>query len=279
MKIGAIIQARTSSTRLPGKVLKTLPYNSNVTVLEQVIRRVKKADSIDEIIVATTVQEDDQAIVDIAKTEDVRWFRGSVENVLERFFLAARENKLDIIVRITSDCPCIDWEIIDTLVKKHLRYKADYTSNTLERTYPHGLDAEVISFQAIEKATKKAKTSFEKEHVTPYIYNTDKNSFRLISHKAPPELTAPDIRITLDTLEDYALLCAVFEYLYNRNKFFTAKEIVNLFNEKPWLKLINKRTSQKKMYNSLEDEINEAINILKLNELNNVTSLLKKWKL
>ena len=141
MKIGAIVQARTSSTRLPEKVLLELPYGSGITVLQQVIRRLKASEKINQIIIATTTDDADDKIISIAKKENVQFFRGSKENVLERYYLAAKENDLDVIVRITSDCPCIDTPIVDSIINEHVNSKSDYTSNTLIRTYPDGLDA------------------------------------------------------------------------------------------------------------------------------------------
>ena len=278
MKISAIIQARTTSTRLPKKILKPLPYDSDITVLQQVIRRTKKSNLIDEIIIATTKDKEDDEIIKVSEKENVKWFRGSKENVLERYYLSAKETKADIIVRITSDCPCIDWNIIDKTIAKHIKEKADYTSNTIKRTFPHGLDVEVISFNALEKAYYNATKDFEKEHVCPYIHTTNKEKFKISSLEAPPELFNPDIRITLDTEEDYALLCAVFDYLYYENEFFNAYDIVNLFKRKPWLKTINKKVRQKKIFNSLEEEIEEAKTILELQDLKNAKKLLEKWK-
>ncbi|WP_456392077.1 cytidylyltransferase domain-containing protein [Persephonella sp.] len=279
MKVGAIIQARTSSTRLPAKVLKKLPYDSDITVLQQVIRRVNRASTLDEVVVATTTEPEDRIITEIAEREGIKWFRGSKNDVLGRYYHCAKENNIDVIVRITSDCPCIDWDIIDELVEEHIKNKADYTSNVLERSYPHGLDVEVISFDALEQAHCEAKQDFEREHVCPYINRTQKDRFKIHGVKAPPELSAPDIRITLDTEEDYALLCAVFDYLFYENNFFGAEDIVRLFKEKPWLKLINKKVVQKKIFNSLEEEIEEAKRLLELQELKNVKKLLEEWKI
>jgi len=277
MKIGAIIQARTSSTRLPKKVLKPLPYDSDITVLQQVIRRTKKSNLIDEIIIATTTDKEDQEIVEIAEKENAVWFKGSKNDVLSRYYYAAKENKLDIIIRITSDCPCIEWNIIDKTIAKHIKENADYTSNGEKKTYPHGLDVEVLSFDTLERAFCEAKEDFEREHVCPYVNTTNKEKFKIVSVEAPPELTAPDIRITLDTEEDYALLCAVFDYLYKQNPYFDAFDIVNLFKEKPWLKFINKKILQKKIFNSLKDELEEAIKLLELQELKNTVSIIKKF--
>ena len=277
MKIGAIVQARTTSTRLPKKVLKELPYGSGITVLEQVIRRLKKSNLLDEIIVATTVNPEDDSIVEISKKEGIKFFRGSEKNVLERYYQCAKENNVDIIVRITSDCPCIDWNIVDRVVEEHLRSKADYTFTT-EKTFPRGLDVEVVSFKALEKAYCKASEDFEKEHVCPYIHTTNREKFKIVSVEAPDYLTAPDIRITLDTEEDYALLCAVFDYLYPQNNYFKAIDIINLFKEKPWLKLINKKVLQKKVFLSLEEELKEAKKLLELQELKRAKEIIEKWE-
>ncbi len=278
MKITAIIQARTSSTRLPKKVLLPLPYDSDTTVLQQVIRRTRKSNFLDDIIVATTTDKEDEEIINIAEKENVKWFKGSKHNVLERYYKAAKENQSDIVVRITSDCPCIDWNVIDKTISTHLKENADYTSNTLKRTYPHGLDVEVISFEALEDAYKNATQDFEKEHVTPFIHTTNKEKFKMVSVEAPPELTAPDIRITLDTREDYALLCAVYDYLYPENPFFDAYYIIKLFNQKPWLKFINEKVLQKKTFECIEDEIKEAKKLLERQELNNAKKILEQWK-
>ena len=276
MKIGAIIQARTTSTRLPGKVLKELPYNSGITCLEQVIRKLKKSKRLNSIIIATTKEIEDDPIIDIAKEESVKHFRGSKENVLSRYYLTAKENNIDIIVRITSDCPCIDADITDLTIDDYINKMADYTSNSLIRTYPHGLDVEVFNFNSLEKAYKNATKDYEREHVTPYI-NRNPQKFKINIVKAPKELYSPDIRITLDTEEDYALLCAVYDYLYLKDKYFNAYGIVNLFNEKPWLKLINKKIIQKKIFSALEEELKEAIKILDLQDLNKARDFIGEY--
>ncbi len=275
MKIGAIIQARTSSTRLPNKVLKELPYSSSITCLEQVIRRAKRSKELNDIIIATTIEEDDNEVINIVKKEKIKYFRGSKEDVLSRYYLAAKENGLDIIVRITSDCPCIDPGIVDLIIGKHLETKVDYTSNSLERSYPHGLDVEIFNFSVLEEAYKKTKKDYEKEHVTPYIYKNPQK-FKINQVKAPQALCAPDIRVTLDTEEDYALLCAVFDYLYPKNDFFNANDIINLFKEKPWLKLINKKVFQKRIFDTLEEELKETIAILDLQDLKRAKKLIEE---
>ncbi len=271
MKTGAIIQARTSSRRLPKKILLELPYGSKVTVLEQVIRRTKKAKTLDSIVVATTDHAEDDIIVEIAEKEKVPWFRGSKEDVLSRYYHCAREYGLDIVVRITSDCPCLDPEIVDRTLKEHIDSSADYTSH---RGFPLGMGVEVVNFDVLEEAYRKAKKDFEREHVTPYIHTTEPNSFRIHLWNAPEELRREDIRVTLDTEEDYALLCAVFDYLYPKDELFGLKEIVALYDEKPWLALINRKVMQKRTYLSLQEELRDAVRLLELQELPNAKEII-----
>ena len=274
MKIVAIIQARTSSTRLPNKVLKDLPYDSSFTVLDQVIRRTKRAKLLDDVVIATTVEAEDEQIVEIAKRNQVLFFRGSVEDVLSRYYHTAREFKADVIIRITSDCPCIDWNVIDDVIKVYVENDFDYVSNTLKRTFPHGLDTEVFSFEALERTFLEAKEQMYREHVTLYIYTT--NEFRIDSVEAKGKLRHPEIRITLDTEEDYALLCAIYDFLYPEKEFFDVYDVVNLFEKKPWLYSINKKVVQKKQLHSLEEEIDEAIKILDLQDLKRARDFLKE---
>ncbi len=272
VKKGIIIQARVDSTRLLSKILFKLPFNSNFTVLEQVIKRCKNVNNLDEIIIATTIKENDNVLEKIAKLDGIKIFRGNECNVLERFYYAAKIYKLDLIIRLTGDNPCIDPLLISTILENHIRNKVDYTKT---EGYPIGLDVEVFNFNALEKSYKNATKYYEKEHVTPYI-NRNPKIFKINEVKAPQELYAPDIRITLDTEEDYALLCAVFDYLYPKSKYFNAYDIVNLFNGKPWLKLINKKIIQKKIFNTLEEELKEAVKILDLQDLNKARNFLKE---
>lgn len=274
MKIGAIIQARTSSTRLPNKVLKPLPANSETNVLQQVIRRVNQSKLIDGVIIATTTHAADEKIVKVAKKENVKFYRGSLENVLERYYCAALENDLDIIVRITSDCPCLDFNILDEIIKKHIDSTADYTSNTLTRGFPRGIDVEVFNFNVLEKAYKNASEDFEKEHVTPFIYKTHPNDFKIVQYKTNDDNS--DIRITLDTPQDYALLCSVYDNLYDENNFFSLKDILDLFNNKSYLKLINSEITQKRVCNSLKEELDEVISLCEKQDLNKAKEYIEK---
>lgn len=273
MKIGAIIQARSGSSRLPRKVLLDLPYGSGVTVLERVIERTKRAKTLQEIIVATTTKKEDDEIVKVSQKRNIKIFRGSEKDVLARYYEAAKRWNLDVIVRITSDCPCIDPEIIDKTVELHLKENADYTTT---RYFPRGLDVEVISFPALEKAYKNARKPFEREHVCPYIYLTAPENFRIAYYDAPSELRRLEIRITLDTEEDYALLCCVYDNLFWDKPFFSALDVVKLFDKKPYIGLINKKVRQKRVFENLEDELIEAIKVLKLQDLERAASILEE---
>ena len=168
-----IIQARYSSTRFPGKILKKINGKS---LLEILILRVKKSKLIDKIIIATTNDKNDNKVINKIKKLNVDTYRGSTNNVLKRYFCATKKFNKTIknVIRITSDCPLIDSKLIDKIVLKHEKNNNDYTSNTLVPTFPDGMDIEVFKYEALKKAFKLAKTKFEKEHVTPFIKSNKK---------------------------------------------------------------------------------------------------------
>lgn len=265
MKIGAIIQARTSSSRLPKKVLKPLPFGSETCVLQQVIRRLCKSKLINEVIIATSNNEEDQEIVDVAKIENVPYYCGSLNNVLERYYNAAVLNDLDVVVRITSDCPCIDANVIDRIIQSHLDLNADYTSNSLKESFPRGIDVEVINFDVLKRAYLEASENYEKEHVTPFIYKSHPNEFKINLYVQEEDNS--NIRITLDTAQDYALLCCVYDNLYEKDNYFTLEDILKLFDEKPWIKSINEDIIQKKVCTTLSEELEEAIHLCDVQDL------------
>lgn len=274
MKIGAIIQARTSSSRLPRKVLKSLPFGTDICVLQHVIRRVLKSKFIDEVIVATTNDVEDQEIIDIAIKENVKYFKGNLENVLKRYYDAASENNLDLIIRITSDCPCIDWNIIDKVIESHFYIGADYTSNSLIESFPRGIDCEVINFDVLEKTYFNATEKYEQEHVTPYIYKSHPENFKI--NKYFEENDNSDIRITLDTPQDYSLLCLIYDELYDDENFFNLDDILNLFKQKPWIKNINEEVIQKKVCRNLNEELLEVIHLCEIQDLYRAKKFIEK---
>lgn len=246
MKTVAIIQARMGSTRLPGKVMKVI---CGKTVLEHVIERVKGCRLLDEVVIATTVSPADDAIVKEAERCGVKWFRGSEEDVLERYYLAAKEYDAEIVVRITSDCPLFDPTVLTEMLdyfnsERSQGLNIDYLSNTLTRSYPRGLDAEVFTFTALEKAFLNAVQPYEREHVTPYIHQHPE-IFSLHGQTSDEDLSAH--RWTLDTEEDFRLIEEIYFALYKENKFFTTEHILELLKQRPELAGINAHVEQKKL--------------------------------
>lgn len=248
MKIGAIIQARMGSTRLPEKVMKTL---QGKTVLEHVIERVKQSKLIDEIIIATTAHERDAVIESEALRCGVKAFRGSEDDVLSRYYYAAKENNLDVVIRITSDCPLIDPRIINDIVFFYKTNNYDIITNAgsdeRKRTYPRGLDVEIFSFDILENAYNNASEKYQREHVTPYIYEVTQNKF---FYKNQNDYSK--YRWTLDTEEDFELIKEIYKTLYKGVHDFYLDDIISLINEQPRLELINAHIEQKKLNRNSE---------------------------
>jgi len=241
MKTVAIVQARMGSTRLPGKVLKKL---GNRTVLGHVIERLKAVGSINEIWVATTTLEQDDVIVQEAKRYRVRVYRGSERDVLDRYYRTAVEAGASTVVRITSDCPFIDPDITDRLIRFYYESDCDYASNTLDRTFPRGLDAEVFRFDTLKAAWHEANLPMEREHVTPYIYRHP-DRFRLASYVGEENLS--HYRWTLDTEEDWLLIWTIYKKLDESSARMTFQEIKNLMEQDSSLHQINQHVAQKKL--------------------------------
>ncbi len=240
MRVVAIVQARTGSTRLPEKVLKKI---CDIPVLIHVIRRLEKCSNLNDIVIATTINENDDKIIDILKFEKVKKFRGSEEDVLDRYYKAATENNADVIVRITSDDPLIDYNLVDEIINKLIKENTDYSCNNMPRTYPIGLDCECFTFKALEMAWKNAVEKREREHVTPYIREHEElftKSF-VINNK-----NWANIRLTLDTEEDFILINTIYSHLYNKKKYnFCLHDIMELFDKYQKLQEINKNIKQK----------------------------------
>jgi spore coat polysaccharide biosynthesis protein SpsF len=243
VKVAAIIQARMGSTRLPGKVLKKI---LGKTLLEYQIERVKRAKTIDEIIIATTTKESDDQIVQLCQQLSIPYYRGSEEDVLSRYYEAATEFNVDVVVRLTSDCPIIDPNVIDKVVEHYLENKDryDYVSNTLTRTYPRGMDTEVMSYEALKRAHKEAKELTYREHVTAYIYHHP-NEFKLCS--VLNEKDESKHRWTVDTEEDFLLIKNILETLYPINPLFTLEDVILILRDKPEWVQINAHIEQKKL--------------------------------
>jgi len=198
-----------------------------------------------EVFVATTTNTSDHSIVNIADQMDLRVFRGSEHDVLSRFQQCAAHYRLDIIVRVTSDCPLIDGSVISQMAQEFLNLKDPtvYLSNTVERTFPRGFDVEIFSRQGLEMANKSATRPREREHVTPYFYGTETGQFRIVQHKRQGD--ASQFRVTLDTPADFRLIKDLIE-LYGADK-LSSDQIVALLEDNPELVEINREAEQRQL--------------------------------
>ena len=244
VKVVAIVQARMGSTRLPGKVMMKI---CGKAVLLHIIDRLKACELLDEIVIATTVSDKDDIIFDAVSNYDksIGFFRGPEENVLERYYFAAKKANTDVIVRVTSDDPLIDPSVIDDLIREFLSNDCDYVSNSQNKTFPLGLDAEVFSFKALEEAWNKATKDYEREHVTPYIIeNPDK--FKLLN--VANDIDLSHLRWTLDTKEDFEFINAVYKRIYPKNQLFLMDDVLELLDKEPELVEINRHIEQKQVH-------------------------------
>ena len=241
-KIVAIIQARMTSTRLPGKVLLDI---AGFPMLYHVIKRVSSAKMIDQIVVATTDDPADDPIEEFCNSNNVLCFRGHTFDVLDRYYQTASKFQADIIVRITADCPMLDPTLIDSLIQSFLEAGVDFAANRLpppwKRTYPIGLDIEIVRFDAMKKAWQKAESEFEREHVMPYLYDEPGRFKIMLAHHEPDY---GEKRWTVDTLLDLALVNKIFEHFAPRID-FSWMEVIDLIKRNPDLENINIRVRAK----------------------------------
>jgi spore coat polysaccharide biosynthesis protein SpsF len=241
MRVVAIIQARMGSTRLPGKVLMDL---GGEPVLVRVVERTRRAKTLDEIVVATSDLAADNAIAQLCVERSWHYFRGSAADVLDRYYRAAVATRADVIVRITADCPLIDPDVVDLVVGEFLKQGADYASDDNPRTFPRGLDAEVLTFSALERAWNEGKEAYQREHVTPFVYEHPE-WFSLISVHNDTDYS--QYRWTLDNVEDLELLHAVYQKLGNRDD-FGWREVLALMEREPELAELNAHVVQKPLH-------------------------------
>ena len=228
-----ILQARMSSSRFPGKVLK--PLLGEPMLLRQ-IERVKLSTLIDQLLVATSTTANDDLLVQVCQDQDIDVFRGALEDVLDRFYQAALIYKPRQVVRLTGDCPLMDPVLIDNLISYHLENCFDYSSNTIEPTFPDGLDVEIFSFESLCQAWEEAELPSEREHVTQFMINRPKR-FKLGNYKNDTDLS--HLRWTVDEELDYELVKIIFENLYPLNPHFSAEEVLAFLKTKPELNNIN----------------------------------------
>ena len=231
--IAAIIQARIGSTRLPGKVLSDI---EGKPLIWHIIERLKKAKKINKIILATTERKEDKKLISIAKGSAIDFYAGNEKDVLDRFYQAAKENRVNVIVRITSDDPFKDPKIIDKFLGYFLKNKPDYLSNTIKPTYPEGLDIEIFTLKTAEKAWREAKKISEREHVTPYIWkNPQKFKIKNLTYKKD----FSNLRWRIDYPEDLEFAREIYKRIYSKKKIFLMGDILKLLGKEPALEKIN----------------------------------------
>ncbi len=233
---GIIIQARMGAKRLPGKVLKKI---SGKTMLEWVIFRAQKISLVDKVIVATTENKSDDAIVSLCNRLGTPVFRGSEKDVLDRYYQAAKKFSLDVIVRITADCPLIDPKIIGDVIAfynaNHKKY--DLVGNVYPPTFPDGMDVEIMPFRTLNTVWKEAKSSHDREHVTLYMRNRPRK-FRTGNFPYHEDISR--VRLTVDNKEDLLLVRKLFSILIKNNSVFDLKDILLVLEKKPELLMLNK---------------------------------------
>lgn len=239
-RVVAIIQARMNSSRLPGKVLKEI---SGTPMLLHVINRARRASSVDELMVATTQDESDDAIESICNQYGIPVYRGSQYDVLDRYYQAALQANAEVIIRITADCPLIDPEEIDRTVDAFFNSGVDFAANRLPwgRNVPIGFDTEVCTFMVLERAWKEAKLPYEREHVMPYVYDTP-DRFKVLLVNRDPDYG--HYRWTVDTPEDLLFIRKIFAAFNGRDD-MTYQEILNLIHTHPEYQGINANVNHK----------------------------------
>lgn len=230
-----------TSTRLPGKVLKPV---LGKPLLEYQISRLQLVKLADEIVIATTTNQTDEPIVELCKSLSVAYFRGSEDDVLSRYYGAATAHKADVVVRVTSDCPLIDPQVIERVIDYYLQNQLhyDYVSNSLKRTYPRGMETEVFPFSVLQETFREATAQPDREHVTPYIYRQPER-YRL-GHVFYSE-DCSHHRWTVDTPEDFDLIQKIIEAIYPEKPNFTLEDCLRLLQKQPEWYFINSHIKQK----------------------------------
>jgi spore coat polysaccharide biosynthesis protein SpsF len=243
MKTVAIIEARMTSTRLPGKIV--LPILGK-PMLELLVERLKRANFLDQIIIATTQNHSDDVVEKLTHHIGVGCFRGSEDDVLDRVLRAAHANEADVIVEVTGDCPLIDPAVLDRVIQTYQTKNVDYVSNILKRTYPRGMDTQIFSTSVLEKVSRLTDDPIDHEHVSLYIYEHPE-IFSLFNVQSDLQEKFWDIRLTVDTQEDFRLIKAIFELLYPQNPAFTLYDILALLEKRKDLLELNRNIQQKKV--------------------------------
>ena len=241
LKIVASIEARMSSSRLPGKVLKPV---LGKPILHYLVERLKAVPQIDEIVLATTVNEQDNILQRFAEEENISCYRGSEHNVMERVIKAVESTEGDLIVEITGDCPIIDHGLIDQAINTYLYNSVSYVSNAHVRTYPDGMDVQVFSLVDLKRSYTMTNNSLDFEHVSLHM-RKNPALFTPLNIVAPSSLFLPQLGLTLDEIDDFVLISSIIKSLYPQNPLFSCQDIVNFLDANPQLIEINNHVARK----------------------------------
>jgi len=232
VEVLAIVQARCSSSRLPGKVVKNL---AGKPMIVQELERLSRSKMIDKIVLATSTEESDDPLEKALSGSNIEVFRGNLDDVLDRYYQCAKQYHPKHVVRITGDCPVIDWRVVDEIIEKHIAHGNDYTVTSED--FPDGLDAEAMRFSALKEAWEKAKMLSEREHVTLYIRNHKDN---FLIEEIPCVRRLDYMRWTVDETQDFVFVEKIYAELYEDNPDFSMGDILNMLKKQPELMNINR---------------------------------------
>lgn len=242
-KVVATIEARMTSSRLPGKVLLRA---GGISMLEHLVRRLQSVESIDEIVLATTINDADIPLINLAKSLNILYFRGSEEDVMQRVIEAASFANADLVVEITGDCPIIDPNIVEQTIQMFKVHNVDYVSNTIIKSYPDGMDTQVFRLDTLKRSAAMTNNRLDHEHVTLHIRNHPK-IFSHIHLVAPPEIYWPNLGLTLDELNDYKLIKKLIDHFESQNNpMFSCNDVISLLRQNPEYVEINKSVIRKR---------------------------------
>ncbi|MGD8782169.1 MAG: glycosyltransferase family protein [Ignavibacteria bacterium] len=254
LKVVTVVQARTGSSRLPRKVLMSI---CGQPLLIRMVERVRLSELCGQVVVATSTEKEDDAIEELCISHKLDFYRGSLNDLLDRHYKVGKKYNADAVVKIPSDCPLIDPHVIDKVIKNFLdNYpEYDFVSNLHPASFPDGNDVEIMKMSVLEKAHKKAKRKLEREHTTPYIWeNPDKFKINNILWETNHDFSSTH-RWTIDYEEDYVFIRTVYEELYPHKPNFSLYDILNLLEEKPYIYIINNKYAGRYWYENHLDEL------------------------
>lgn len=226
MKKVASIEARMTSSRLPGKVLME---SCGKPLLEHMIERIRRSQLIDDIVVATTTNPQDKPIIELCDKIGCKYYRGSEDNVLLRVLEANESQGSDLIIELTGDCPCIDWRHIDHLITVYLENDYDFVANNTEQSFPDGFDVRIFSADALRKVVRQSNDPKDQEHVSIYFPNHPEQ-FKCFNWVAGEYENRPEYEVTLDEMGDYELIDKIFRELYSNNPDFSCKDVIRFLD-------------------------------------------------